>query len=127
MPSAHLPHVWVAMWLRTGAEPNVNQSTCNKNRDTVLYPVRCPRSVRELVVNVRKVCKIWKVGDDDLLREHGQKRSFDKHLQPFDSCSELTGVLNFGTEGCRFESCRVCLFSFAESCYPTNSLAGRNR
>ena len=76
------------------------------------------------MVLVRKLCKIWTFGDESSKPVFEQKpvffRRFSWKTEPAQSVRDLT----FGTEGCRFESCRVCFLSRKSQWFPALFLFG---
>ena len=59
----------------------------------------CPKSVRELMVQVLKQCKIWTVGDETLLHIGHQKLLLVKYLRAKTPVTQSENVLAYGTEG----------------------------
>ena len=58
-----------------------------------------PRSVRELMENVRKLCKIWTFGEESSKAEIGLKSLFLQGFWCENEVKKFVPDLTFGTEG----------------------------
>ena len=77
-----------------------------------------PRSVRELMENVRKLCKIWTFGEESSKAEIGLKSLFLQGFWCENEVKKFVPDLTFGTEGWGFESLRMYFLavSFKSRC-----------
>ena len=81
------------------ADSGCSVQNLSASRASVHLPTACPRSVRELVANGGKTCKLWKSWWTESCSLCSPKAFQSQHFRQANSADAVNQVPTFGTEG----------------------------